>query len=67
MLAFLGILMFFVIWITPIILVTKSNRTQGGEKIAWILLISFVSWVAWIFYLLLTPLKQTPSHPNIHR
>ncbi|WP_293749255.1 PLDc N-terminal domain-containing protein [uncultured Paraglaciecola sp.] len=45
------------IWITPIILVAKSNRTRGGEKAAWILLIIFVSWLAWIFYLLLAPLK----------
>jgi len=60
-------LMFFMIWITPIILVAKSNRTQGGEKAAWILLIIFVSWLAWIFYLLLAPLKQKTENSNIHR
>jgi hypothetical protein len=57
MFGFLFVLMFFMVWITPIILVAKSNRTQGGEKAAWILLIIFVSWLAWIFYLLLAPLK----------
>lgn len=55
-------LLVLLIWITPIILVARSNRTQGNEKIAWLLLIIFVSWVAWIFYLLLAPLKQTPTN-----
>jgi hypothetical protein len=48
-------------WLIPIILVAISNRTQGGEKIAWVLLIIFVSWLAWIFYLLLAPLKRNPK------
>jgi hypothetical protein len=43
MFGFLFVLIFFVIWITPIILVAKSNRTHGGEKVAWVLLIIFVS------------------------
>ncbi|MEO9945316.1 PLDc N-terminal domain-containing protein [Paraglaciecola sp.] len=50
------------IWLIPIILVAKSNRTQGNEKVAWLLLIVFVSWIAWVFYLLLAPIKQTPTH-----
>jgi hypothetical protein len=61
------IFMFFLIWLVPIILVAKSNRTQGGEKVAWVFLIIFVSWLAWIFYLLLAPIKQNPKDPNIHR
>lgn len=67
MFGFLFVLMFFLIWLIPIILVAKSNRTQGSEKVAWVLLIIFVSWLAWIFYLLLAPLKQNLSNPNIHR
>jgi hypothetical protein len=67
MFGFLFVLIFFVIWITPIILVAKSNRTHGGEKVAWVLLIIFVSWLAWIFYLLLAPLKQNTENTNIHR
>jgi hypothetical protein len=57
----LFVLMFFLMWLIPIILVAISNRTQGGEKIAWVLLIIFVSWIAWIFYLLLAPLKRNPK------
>lgn len=62
MFGFLLILVFFLVWITPIILVAKSDRTQGGEKLAWLLLIIFVSWLAWIFYLLLAPLKSNSNH-----
>ena len=64
MFGFFALILFLVIWVAPIILVAKSHRTQGGEKLAWILLIIFVSWLAWIFYLLLAPLKQ---NPDIHR
>ena len=64
---FFALILFLVIWIAPIILVAKSNRTRGGEKIAWILLIIFVSWLAWIFYLLLAPLKQNLENSDIHR
>ncbi|WP_133471494.1 hypothetical protein [Paraglaciecola marina] len=49
------------IWLIPIILVAKSNRTQGNEKLVWLLLIVFVSWFAWVFYVLLAPLKKIPT------
>ena len=55
----------FLIWLLPTILVARSDRTQGDEKLAWVLLITFVSWLAWIFYLLLAPLKKSIKHPNI--
>jgi hypothetical protein len=46
------------IWVLPIILITMSTRTRGGEKVAWILAIMFISWLAWIFYILLAPIKS---------
>ena len=52
------LVLIFLIWLLPIILVARSDRTQGDEKLAWVLLIIFVSWLAWIFYLLLAPLKK---------
>ena len=55
----------FLIWLLPTILVARSDRTQGDEKLAWVLLITFVSWLAWIFYLLLAPLNKSIKHPNI--
>jgi hypothetical protein len=45
------------IWLIPIILIARSNRTTGGEKVAWILVLILVSWFAWIFYMLLAPIK----------
>jgi hypothetical protein len=58
MFSFLCGLVFLIAWIIPIILIGVSDRTSGGEKLAWILAVIFVSWFAWIFYLLLAPLKS---------
>ncbi len=60
--AFFGILVCLAIWLLPIIFIAGSDRTQGGEKLAWILAVIFVTWFAWVFYLLLAPLKPKPTH-----
>lgn len=52
----------FLIWLLPILIIACSDRTTGGEKLAWILAIIFLSWFAWIFYFLLAPLKQKPHY-----
>ncbi len=49
------------IWLLPILLIGGSDRTNGKEKVAWILAVIFISWFAWVFYLLLAPLKRTDS------
>ncbi|MGB0217667.1 MAG: hypothetical protein ACPF9E_19805 [Alteromonas oceani] len=40
---FSAVLIFFgfLIWIIPIILIARSNRTTGKEKIAWLLVLSY--------------------------
>ena len=48
----------FLIWLLPILIIASSDRTTGGEKLAWILAIVFLSWFAWIFYALLAPIKE---------
>lgn len=48
----------FFVWLLPILIIASSDRTTGGEKLAWILAIIFLSWFAWIFYFLLAPLKE---------
>jgi len=59
-LIFMIILFFSILfWVLPIILIYKSTRTNGNEKIAWILAVVFISWIAWVFYLLLAPLKDS--------
>ena len=52
----------FFIWLLPILIIAGSDKTTGGEKIAWILAIIFLSWFAWIFYFLLAPLKEKPYY-----
>ncbi|HLT63687.1 MAG TPA: PLDc N-terminal domain-containing protein [Pseudohongiella sp.] len=46
-----------IIWLLPILIILNSDKTTGGEKLAWILAIIFLSWFAWIFYFLLAPIK----------
>jgi len=53
---------FFVIWLLPIVIILCSDRTTGGEKLAWILAIVFLSWFAWIFYFLLAPIKPRAGY-----
>ena len=48
---------FLIIWLLPILIILNSDKTYGGEKLAWILAIIFLSWFAWIFYFLLAPIK----------
>lgn len=55
-------LLCFFIWLLPILIIAFSDKTTGGEKLAWILAIIFLSWFAWIFYFLLAPLKPKPEH-----
>ncbi|MFM7639738.1 MAG: hypothetical protein ACKO67_08435 [Bacteroidota bacterium] len=46
------------IWLAPLLIISKSSKTSGSEKIAWIIAMLFVSWGAFVFYLLLAPLKK---------
>ncbi|MEL0585585.1 MAG: hypothetical protein AAES65_12005 [Candidatus Thiodiazotropha sp. (ex. Lucinoma kazani)] len=46
------------IWFLPILLILHSAKTNGAEKLIWILAVVFVSWFAWILYLLLAPLGE---------
>jgi O-antigen ligase len=50
------------VWLLPMLIIACSDRTTGGEKLAWILAIVFLSWFAWIFYFLLAPIKQPPAY-----
>ena len=52
----------FLIWLLPILIIAGSDKTTGGEKLAWILAIVFLSWFAWIFYFLLAPIKARPDY-----
>ncbi len=54
---FIPFLFIITIWLLPLILIIRSERVGGREKLAWVLAVLFISWFAWIFFLLLAPLK----------
>lgn len=61
----LGLVVLFgavIIWLLPILMILNSEKTTGGEKLAWILAIIFLSWFAWIFYFLLAPIKPRQDY-----
>jgi hypothetical protein len=53
-----GLLLVAVIWWLPVILILRSDRTSGVEKLVWVLLIFFFSWFVWILYLLVAPVEE---------
>jgi hypothetical protein len=53
-----AMLLLLVIWLLPMVLILRSNKTSGAEKLFWLLAVLFVSWFAWIFYLLLAPIGK---------
>ena len=57
----------FFIWLLPILIIVSSDKTTGGEKLAWILAMIFLSWFAWIFYFLLAPIKPKPVYTRYTR
>ena len=58
----LGALIFAVfVWLLPILLILRSRKTNGAEKLFWLLAVLFVSWFAWIVYMLLAPIGDKRS------
>ena len=55
-LIFLAVIVF--IWLLPLLIIIRSGKTTGSEKLAWLLAVIFISWFAWIFYILLAPIKK---------
>lgn len=51
-----ALLLTLFIWFLPIVLIMRSKKTNGAEKLFWVLAVVFVSWFAWIFYALFAPL-----------
>ena len=51
-----AILISLFLWLLPIVLIIGSDKTNGAEKLFWLLAVVFVSWFAWILYALLAPL-----------
>ncbi len=58
--AILGGALVLAIWILPVWIIATSDKTNGYEKIAWLLAMFCLSWFAWVFYFFLAPIK--PRH-----
>jgi hypothetical protein len=56
------VLLAILYWL-PIILIARSEKTCGGEKLVWILLVLFFSWFSWVLYLLVAPVHR-PENPT---
>ena len=57
-LGMIGFFLFALVWWLPIILILRSDKTGGIEKLVWILLIFFFSWFSWLIYLFIAPVAQ---------
>jgi len=44
-----------IIWWLPIILILRSDKTSGLEKVVWLALMFLFSWFSWILYMILAP------------
>ena len=53
-----GLLLVAIIWWLPVILILRSKKTSGIEKLVWVLLIFFFSWFSWLLYLLVAPVGE---------
>lgn len=56
-----GLLLLALLYWLPVILILRSDRTNGAEKLVWILLIFFFSWFSWVLYLLIAPVGEKPD------
>ena len=53
-----GLFLVAFIWLLPVLLIMRSKKTNGAEKLVWILLIFFFSWFSWLLYLLIAPVGE---------
>lgn len=56
-----GLLLVAIIWWLPVVLILRSKKTNGAEKLVWVLLIFFFSWFSWLLYLLIAPVGEKPQ------
>jgi hypothetical protein len=54
----IGLLILTILWWLPVILILRSDKTSGVEKLIWVLLIIFFSWFSWIAYLIVAPVAD---------
>lgn len=53
-----SMLLMVIIWLAPVVLILRSDKTAGLEKLIWLGLIFFFSWFSWILYMILAPIDK---------
>ncbi len=51
-------ILIFLIWLTPLVLIGRSDKVVAKEKVAWLVATIFISWFSWILFMLLAPIKN---------
>ncbi|TGE84703.1 hypothetical protein C7Y70_03930 [Pseudoalteromonas sp. KS88] len=51
------LLVLFIMWVMPIILIARSQKVGRQEKLAWVVACLFISWFCLLLFMLIAPLK----------
>lgn len=51
-------ILIFLIWLTPLVLIGRSDKVVAKEKVAWLVATIFISWFSWVLFMLLAPIKN---------
>ncbi|WP_163931484.1 hypothetical protein [Paraferrimonas sp. SM1919] len=58
------LMVFLLLWLMPLVLIGRSKKTQGVEKVGWMLAMVFVSWFAWVLYMFVAPIYIPKSETS---
>ena len=56
--AWIPFIFLLLIWLTPLVLIGRSDKVVPKEKAAWLVATIFISWFSWILFMLLAPIKN---------
>lgn len=56
--AWIPFIFLLLIWLTPLVLIGRSDKVVPNEKAAWLVATIFISWFSWILFMLLAPIKN---------
>jgi len=51
------LIVLFIMWVMPIILIARSQKVGRQEKLAWIVACLCISWICLLLFMLIAPLK----------
>lgn len=58
------VLVFFLGYLIPLIVIATSKKVDGMEKLIWIMATLFVSWLAFIAYLIAAPVLKESTNDS---